>query len=225
MKTYTISTPFRPVALQEELTAAGVGVLTVRAVRTPFLNPVASSGEVVTDDAAVDATVNAVIAAHVGTQGAQDAADNLRERAAAKDTVVSSTLSLGKALRATGGVQVDEINILRQQIIGRVTVTIDPPNLPAGTGLTKADITVTGAAFGDAVDVLAPYSLLGVTATGYIHAADTVGVRLQNGTTGAVNLASGDWVVVVRRQVVMPDRTLAQYKTAVGNKIDGGTVD
>ena len=93
------------------------------------------------------------------------------------------------------------------------------------TGLTSAAITVTGAAFGDEVRPVAPYSLAGITATAYVSAANTVNIRLHNGTGAAVNLASGTWTVIVRRQPVMAQRTKAQLVTAMQTKITAGDAD
>ncbi len=76
----------------------------------------------------------------------------------------------------------------------------DPANLVDGAGETSSGITVTGAAFGDFVDVAAPYDLQGITATAYVSAANTVKIRVQNETGGAINLASGTWKVRIRRQ-------------------------
>lgn len=100
----------------------------------------------------------------------------------------------GSAWELVGGVNLDE-----QDNELRGSATWNPGDLADGAGETKDDFTVTGAAFGDVVDVAAPYSLQGITCTGYVHAADTVAVRLQNETGGAINLASGTWLVTVRK--------------------------
>lgn len=76
----------------------------------------------------------------------------------------------------------------------------DPGNLVDGAGETSSGITVTGAGFGDFVDVAAPYDLQGITATAYVSASNTVKIRLQNETGGAIDLASGTWRVRIRRQ-------------------------
>lgn len=75
----------------------------------------------------------------------------------------------------------------------------NPANLASGTGETSASVTVSGAAFGDFVMVAAPYDLQGLVCCGYVAAADTVRVRVQNGTGGAVDLASGTWRVRVAK--------------------------
>lgn len=77
------------------------------------------------------------------------------------------------------------------------STTWDPGSLADGAGETSAAITVTGAAFGDYVLVSAPYDLQGITCNGYVSAANTVKIRLQNETGGTIDLASGTWKVKV----------------------------
>jgi hypothetical protein len=76
----------------------------------------------------------------------------------------------------------------------------NPGNLADGAGETSSGITVADAAFGDFVDVAAPYDLQGITATAYVSASNTVKIRVQNETGGAIDLASGTWKVRVRQQ-------------------------
>lgn len=73
----------------------------------------------------------------------------------------------------------------------------NPGNLADGAGETSTGITVTGAAFTDFVLVGAPYDLQGITCTAYVSASDTVKIRLQNESGGAIDLASGTWKVRV----------------------------
>ncbi len=147
------------------------------------------------------------------------------QQRSAANTFLINPDSTAKALRATILTLLDEINALRQQIVGITTAVFDPANMANGSGTTSPNLTVAGAAFGDVVDVSAPYSLAGIVATGYVSAANTVNIRLHNSTGGAVNLASGTWQVMVRRHAVLPDRTIAQAKTAIASKIDAGTAD
>ena len=82
--------------------------------------------------------------------------------------------------------------------------TEDPASLDDGVGETLS-MTVVGARLGDAVIGIAPpYSLQGITCSGYVSASDTVQVRLQNETTGTINLASGTWRVAVLKLVNNP---------------------
>ena len=76
----------------------------------------------------------------------------------------------------------------------------DPGNLVDAAGETSSGITVTGAAFTDFVLVGAPYDLQGITCTAYVSATDTVKIRLQNETGGAIDLGSGTWKVRVLQQ-------------------------
>jgi len=89
-------------------------------------------------------------------------------------------------------------NLLKRYIFGlTISFTWNPGNLVDGAGETSATVTVTGATLGDYVQIAAPYDLQGITCTGYVQAADTVQVRLQNETGGAVDLASGTWKIKV----------------------------
>lgn len=76
-------------------------------------------------------------------------------------------------------------------------VTYDAPSLGDGVGTTTT-VTVQGAVLGDFVaSVSLDVSCAGITVTGYVSAADTVSVRLQNESTGTVNLASATLRVLV----------------------------
>jgi hypothetical protein len=95
-----------------------------------------------------------------------------------------------------------DITAVRTPLAGVISgsATWNPGNLVDGAGETSSSITATGAALGDFVLVSAPYDLQGVTCNGYVDAADSVKVRLQNETGGAVDLASGTWRVRVLPQ-------------------------
>jgi hypothetical protein len=75
-----------------------------------------------------------------------------------------------------------------------------PGLIAVGAGLNAAAVTVAGAAFGDFVQVAAPYDLQGLTATAYVNASNSVIVRLQNGTGAGVTLASGNWRLRIHKQ-------------------------
>lgn len=77
------------------------------------------------------------------------------------------------------------------------SITWNPASLVDGAGETSPDIAVTGAALGDFVLVSAPYDLQGITCNGYVKATNTVVIRIQNETTGTIDLASGTWKVKV----------------------------
>jgi len=75
----------------------------------------------------------------------------------------------------------------------------DPGNLVDGAGETSGNITVAGVAVTDTVIVYPPYSTQGILCQGYVSAVNTVNIRLQNETGGAIDLASGTWRVKVFR--------------------------
>lgn len=154
------------------------------------------------------------------SQAAHDVFANDQAKTKAKATYDISPDMAAKIFRALVATLLDEINILRGLIIGVQTLVWDPANMANATGVTSPNITVTGAAFGDFVLVAAPYTVAGVTATAYVSAANTVNIRLHNGTGAAVNLATGTWSVCVRRDVALPARTPAQARTAIRNKVD-----
>lgn len=72
----------------------------------------------------------------------------------------------------------------------QASVTYDPPSLAAGAGVTTT-VPVPGAALGDFARESFSLDLQGITLTAWVSAADTVSVRLQNGTAGTIDLASG----------------------------------
>ena len=74
-----------------------------------------------------------------------------------------------------------------------VAFTWDPGNLIDGTGETSGDIAVLGLTAGDMVLVGAPYDLQGIIHSGYFHDTNVAHIRLQNETTGAIDLGSGSW--------------------------------
>jgi hypothetical protein len=72
----------------------------------------------------------------------------------------------------------------------RGSATYDPANLVDGAGATTT-VTVTGAALGDIAQASFSLDLQGITLTAWVSAANTVSVRFQNETGGAIDLASG----------------------------------
>ncbi len=149
---------------------------------------------------------------------------NLLRRTQAQDQLDVPD-AIPRLLRAIVELTVNQLNILRAQVVGIGTLVFNPPSMSNGTGTTSAAITVTGAAFGDFVDVAAPYTLAGIVATGYVSAANTVVIRLHNSTGAAVDLASGTWRVCVRRPVVLAPLTLLQARNAIKAEIAAGDVD
>ncbi len=78
-------------------------------------------------------------------------------------------------------------------------VTWNPASLVDAAGETSPNITVLGAALGDAVEVYPPYSMQGFVFCGYVSATDTVVIRIQNESGSTVDLASDSWRVRVRK--------------------------
>lgn len=71
------------------------------------------------------------------------------------------------------------------------STTYDPPAIAADTGVTTT-VTVPGVALGDIVTgVSFSLDLQGLSVIGWVSTADTVSVRIFNGTAAAVDLASG----------------------------------
>ena len=99
----------------------------------------------------------------------------------------------------------DTTNIQITNHYGYASLTWNPASIADGDGVTSSNITVTGAEFGDSVSVAAPYSLQGIQASAYVSGANTVNIRLENNTGGAIDLASGDWYVNInkRKQILI----------------------
>lgn len=80
------------------------------------------------------------------------------------------------------------------------SATYDAASLADGAGATTT-VTVTGAALGDfVVGVSHGVDLAGITVTAYVSAANTVSVRFQNESGGAVDLASATLRAVVAKK-------------------------
>lgn len=75
-----------------------------------------------------------------------------------------------------------------------------PGTLAAGSGVTSGAIALSGAALGDFVSASAPYDLQGATLSAYVSAANSVVLRLQNGTAGSLSLGNGLWRVRLQKQ-------------------------
>jgi hypothetical protein len=80
------------------------------------------------------------------------------------------------------------------------SVVWNPASLADGAGETSAAITVTGAALGDLVVVGPGVDTQGMMVFGWVSAADTVYIRLQNESGGTLDLASSTWNVRVFAQ-------------------------
>lgn len=208
----------------ERLHATLAAVCPILGVSVPSVG--SSVGVVVSYDPAATApqisAAQSALAAFNWSQSSQNTFQTQQDRTAAKAAFASSTDSLYKLLRCQSDIIRQQLNTLGD-VIGTASVVWDPPNVANGAGATSPSLTVTGAAFGDFVDVGVPVNLAALVCTGYVSAANTVNIRIHNGTGSAVNLASGTWRVVVRRQP--GTRTLLQLRNAIEALIDGGTLD
>jgi hypothetical protein len=84
--------------------------------------------------------------------------------------------------------------------LGQVSAVYDPGNLVDGAGATTT-ATVTGAALGDLVVSSFSLDLQGIMMSAWVSSADTVSIRFQNETGGAIDLGSGTLRVRVFPQV------------------------
>lgn len=96
--------------------------------------------------------------------------------------------SAAGVIRAHSGSSGVSSGVTLTGIVG--SATYDPPNLADGAGASTT-VTATGAALGDYA--IASFSLdtQGITVTANVTSANTVTVRFQNETGGAIDLASG----------------------------------
>jgi len=81
----------------------------------------------------------------------------------------------------------------------QVFMAWDPPSVSTNTGTVSPSFTVTGSSVNDHVDVFPPYSLRGMTSSGYVNANGTAVVVLHNSSTTAVDLGNGNWAVKVKK--------------------------
>lgn len=81
-----------------------------------------------------------------------------------------------------------------------VSASWTPGTLASGGGASLTGIALSGAAFGDFVMVAAPYDLQGLVATASVSAANTLVIRLQNGTGAGVTLGAGSWKLRLFKQ-------------------------
>ncbi len=104
----------------------------------------------------------------------------------------SSTFKGNRELEQTVRDVKTDLESVRSPLSGTLSgsATYDAASLADGAGATTT-VTVTGAALGDFAFVSFSLDLQGISVTAYVTAANTVAVRLQNETTGVVDLASG----------------------------------
>ena len=102
----------------------------------------------------------------------------------------------------TGVVTADGFTIdavAQPKVVLSGTVTIDPPSLTTG-GFAEGDITITGAALNDKVDLYPPYDTQGIIYQATVASANTVTVSWISCNVGTINLAEGVWGYTVTRR-------------------------
>lgn len=90
------------------------------------------------------------------------------------------------------------------------SVTWDPASIAAGAGESK-DVTVTGAALGDYAVGSLGVDTQGMSLTAVVKSANTVTLRLHNGTAGALDLATS-----TARAMVIPSGAPVATDPATG---------
>jgi hypothetical protein len=90
-------------------------------------------------------------------------------------------------------------NTIQQTPVLRKTQSWDPASIASLGNLLSPTFAVNDAQTRDTVVVYPPYSLQGVQATGYVSATGFVIISLFNGTAGAIDLGTGNWIVEVTK--------------------------
>jgi hypothetical protein len=93
------------------------------------------------------------------------------------------------------------LSFLGQGAVIRGTVTVDLASVAAGA-VTEKQVTISGAVVGDTVLMTPPTA--GLTAgmcicNSVVSAADTVKIRVLNGSAGTIDEASGTWTYCLIR--------------------------
>ena len=127
-------------------------------------------------------------------------ADANRSYGMSFDTVTALLVRNNTAWQSTNtGTYFNAITAYLPESILSGSATYDPPNLLDGAGATTT-VTVTGAALGNLVECVSfSLDLQGITVTGYVSAANTVSIRFQNESGGALDLGSGTLLARVRK--------------------------
>lgn len=163
------------------------------------------------------AILDAAVAAHVPDPAW--ALQRLRQETI--ETFLNDQSAVARVLRALAITVMQKTNAISGNVcpvVGQVQAVWDPVSIANGAGLTSPVLAVPGAALGDLVEVSIPVSAAGLIVQGFVSAANSVQVRLHNGTGGAVNLPSGTWGVRVRRPITMePDDANDLLQAVVAN--------
>jgi hypothetical protein len=124
-----------------------------------------------------------------------------------------------EAMRKLLSASLTDLQALRSKSLGVLTgsAVYDAASLLDAVGVTTT-VNVTGALLGDfVVSVSLGVDLAGITVTGYVSAADTVSVRIQNESGGTLDLAS-----TTIRVAVLPQ---ASDTSKIGMLVGAATYD
>lgn len=80
------------------------------------------------------------------------------------------------------------------------SLTINPPSLTTGA-FAEGDLTLTGVALGDRVELFPPYDTQGIMYQASVQAANNITVSWSSCNVGTIDLASGTWGYAVTRRV------------------------
>lgn len=153
--------------------------------------------------------VTELMADHATTKATVDALETLAEELGADHATFKAAVDQIETLieelhddHATNKTFEDEVKTDYTALLADVTAiravlggilsgsaTLDVASLADGVGATST-VTVTGAALGDFALVSHGVDVAGISVTAYVSAVDTVSVRFQNESGGAVDLAS-----------------------------------
>lgn len=159
----------------------------------------ASSAETIAGTETSLAVTPAGLTAKLDTDGALTGNSDTRiaSQKAVKTYVASQVTAVGVA--TVGAADCENI-IEDLSYYPPVTFTWDPGSLADGVGETSAAVSVPGVSLGGAVvQCIAPYDLQGITLNAYVNASDSCQARLQNETTGTIDLEFGTWTMQARR--------------------------
>jgi hypothetical protein len=105
----------------------------------------------------------------------------------------------GKGILRTDGVVIGGSATIPAVVLSG-TFTFNPVSLATGV-FAESDVTITGVALGDKVDLFPPYDTQGIMYQASVQAANNVTIALTSCNASTVDLASGTWGYVVTRRV------------------------
>lgn len=109
------------------------------------------------------------------------------------------TSNNGKGILKADGVTIGG-NAKIPAVVLSGTITFNPVSLTTGA-FAESDVTITGIALGDKIDLFPPYDTQGIIYQASVQAANNVTIALTSCNAATVDLASGTWGYVVTRRV------------------------